>query len=91
MDTNIIISLLKIIEEDTTIEIKDGYYPNTHPLVRAVIYLSDQILIGDDGHPDRYNIDQVAYGGYSIYPGEMDRYGWLSGCIELKNGIIIFG
>lgn len=29
--------------------------------------------------------------GFEVFPGEQDSFGWLSGCIQTKKGIIVFG
>ena len=88
---NIIISLLKIIDSDNLISIKLSEYEYTHPLVNAVKYLANEYLINKDGYPDRYNIDIISLSGFQIFPKEHDRFGWLSGYIELSRGIITFG
>ena len=81
-DLQIIISLLKKIDEDESIDV------NNHTLVNTVIYLADECLTGDDNH---YNIECVKKAGFDVFAGEQDRFGWLTGCIQLKRGIIVFG
>ena len=81
-DLQIIISLLKKIDEDESIDI------NNHTLVNTVIYLADDCLTGDD---NRYNIECVKKAGFDVFAGEQDRFGLLTGCIQLKRGIIVFG
>jgi hypothetical protein len=88
---NLLISLLKCIESDNSIIIKDNIYSESHPLVIAVKYLANKYLINKDGHPDNDNIDIVIADGFSIFPGEKDRFGWIIGCIQLTDGIITFG
>lgn len=87
----LLVQLLKAIDSDTTIELIGEYYTNTNPLVIAVKYLANKHLIGDDGHPDRNNMDVISTAGFPIFPGEQDRFGWLTACIELSRGIIMFG
>ena len=93
MDENIqlLISLLLRIDYDDTIDIINGYYLPEHPLVNAAIFMANEYLFGDDGHIIRKNIDEVIRNGFPIYAGEMDRFGWVTGIIELSGGIIIFG
>jgi hypothetical protein len=86
-----LINLLKMINEDDSSEVNNGIYNIKNPFVNAVNYLANQFLIGDDGHPDRENMAIIAKAGFPIYPGEMDRFGWLTGKICLKRGFIIFG
>lgn len=81
---NVIIHLLKMIDEDETIDVKEK-----HPLINAVIHLADEHLTGDENFK---NIVTVREAGFDVYPGEQDRFGWLVGCIELKRGgVIMFG
>jgi|LauGreDrversion4_2_1035121.scaffolds.fasta_scaffold627356_2 hypothetical protein len=88
---NLLISLLKYIDSDDSIETSGEYYSSTNPLVNAARYLANEFLIGDDGHPDRESMDIIVGAGFPIFPKEQDRFGWLTACIELKRGIIIFG
>ena len=81
-DVSIIISLLNKIDEDESIDI------NNNILVKAVIYLADDCLTGDD---DYYNIECVKKAGFDVFAGEQDRFGWLTGCIQTKRGVIVFG
>lgn len=82
-DTAVIIHLLKMIDEDETIDIK-----KKHPLIDAVVYLADDCLTGKE---DFQNIITIREAGFDVYPGEQDRFGWLVGCIQLKRGVIMFG
>jgi hypothetical protein len=88
---DLLILLLKRINSDDTIEIYKAHYSITHPLVDSAKFLANECLIGDDGHPDRENMDAVCETGFHIFPGEQDRFGWLTGCIQLSRGIIMFG
>jgi hypothetical protein len=88
---DILISILKYINSDDSIEVTNEFYKTSHPMVSAACYLANECLIGEDGHIIRKNIDKVVSQGFPIYPGEMDRFGWLTGCIELSKGIIVFG
>ena len=79
---SVIINLLKMIDEDETIDIEN------HTIVKAVIYLADDYLTGDENFK---NIVTIRESGFDVYPGEQDRFGWLIGCIQLKRGVIMFG
>jgi len=83
-----ILLLLKEVEKDDSITMNNGYYSSLHPLVNAIIYLSNQYLTGQDRY---FNMEYIKKNGFNIFPGEVDRFGWLTGCIQLKNGIIVFG
>ncbi len=88
---NLLISTLKVINSDLDIKVDSDMFDVSHPLIIAARFLADECLIGNDGHPIRKEMDKVSSAGFPIFPGEMDRFGWLSGCIELARGVIIFG
>lgn len=88
MALQLIDNLLTVINDDETILIEDGVYTSTHPLVNAVLYLAENELTGPDGHK---NIHELKKAGWNIFPGDNDRFGWLTGCIELRLGLIVFG
>ncbi len=88
---NLLISTLKVIDADEMIIVNNELYENSHPLVIVAKYLANECLIGDDGHPLREEMDKVSSAGFPIFPGEMDRFGWLTGCIQLSRGLIVFG
>ena len=81
-DVSIIISLLNKIDEDESIDI------NNNIIVKAVIYLADDCLTGDENY---CNIEYIRKSGFDVFAGEQDRFGWLIGCIQTKRGIIVFG
>ena len=87
----LLIHLLRYINKDDTIEVTNEQYDRIHPLVNAALFVANEVLIGDDGHPDRAAMDRIVEKGVRIFPGEMDRFGWVTGCIELSRGIIMFG
>lgn len=84
---DLIVSLLKEIESDHIPLIQNQYDPS-HPLVNTVIYLANNYLTGDDRH---VHMSVIKKSGFAIYPGEQDRFGWLTGCIQLEKGRIVFG
>jgi hypothetical protein len=88
---DLLIHLLHHINSDDSIQVTNDIYDRSNPLVSAVIYIANDILISEDGHPDRDNMNKVTLNGYPISPGETDRFGWLTACIELSRGIIVFG
>ncbi len=63
-----------------------------HEMVRYVEDLAQELLIDESGTPNYELIDALyrTY-GYFIFPGERDRFGWLTACLRTKKGIIIFG
>lgn len=85
--TELLIQLLKFIDNDETIDLEKN-----HPLIKAVEYIADECLIGGDCRKPLYEpAQQLKLAGYELEPGEVDRFGWLSGWIIMKRGRILFG
>ena len=63
-----------------------------HELVDEVASLATTLFVGQKGEGlfDEMDKLQERY-GYFIFPGERDRFGWVTGCIQTKKGIIVFG
>ena len=80
-DIELLLQLLKFIDnEENHIDIDNRR--DVHPLVEAVVYLSTECLTIDNNYG---NIQLLKDAGYSIYPGERDRFGWLTVWIKMKN------
>jgi hypothetical protein len=63
-----------------------------HPLIDEIQFIAARLLITDKGEPDFNEIDRLfkEY-AYFIYPGERDRFGWVTACLQTKKGFIVFG
>jgi hypothetical protein len=87
-----LISILHIIDKDTTLKVRqDGHYCLSQQIIKDASQLANDCLIDDGGHIIRKHIDLVVMEEFPTYAGDMDRYGWLTGIIELSRGIIMFG
>ena len=86
--SDLIITLINAIDKDESVPLRGQYFIGDHPLVSAVIYLSNKYLVGD-GHYE--HMQNMIKNGYDVYPGEHDSYGWITGCIKTTRGIIVFG
>lgn len=89
MDT--FIRLLKEIEMNPDIAQDNGYFDQNLPFIREAVSLATDILIDDQGQCNWKNIEILEREGFRVFAGECDRYGWLTGCIGLMNGIIVYG
>ncbi len=87
-EVNTIIGLLRIIDNDQTISLDLEEGPR-NPLISAVIYLADEYLTCEIN--GKQCIQEIKDAGFDVFPGEQDRFGWLTGCIQMKRGIIMFG
>lgn len=69
----------------------DGYFNELHPEVKIAVSRANKLLITDTGTCNWDNINKLKQSGYNVFPGEVDRLGWLTGCIETNKGIIVYG
>lgn len=74
-------------EEDDQIILKD----TDHEVIRLVTKYADCLLIDENGCPFFSRMDELQTHGFFVFPGERDRFGWLTGCIQTKKGIVMFG
>ena len=98
----ILLTMLKLIDESDLPDVKyedgDIYLSNvvkTHEkykeLINTIIEIADQALITNEGRCDWDAIEIVKQHGYSVFAGEQDRFGWLTGCIQTKKGLLVYG
>lgn len=84
-----LILLLREIDADETI-------PNDKNTIlecsKEIQSLAMELFIDEQGNPIFDNMDVLQQiSGFYIFPGERDRFGWLTACIQTKKGIIVFG
>jgi hypothetical protein len=82
-----LIILLKAIDEDSSQG--DNYDEILDNSLASG--LANDALIDDNGQNIWDNHEILADAGFSVFPGERDRFGWLTGCIQTKKGIIVYG
>jgi len=88
-----LVECLKIVDEsslpnemDTRLDTVD------HPLIDEIEFIATRLLITDKGEPEFDEIDRLYKEfGYFVFPGERDRFGWVTACIQTKKGFIVFG
>ena len=82
-----LIVLLKAINEDSS---QDDDYDKilNNSLAEG---LATDALIDSDGHCIWDNHEILGEAGFAVFPGERVRFGWLTGCIQTKKGIIVYG
>jgi hypothetical protein len=87
-----LIQLLVDIEADDTIQnVGERVIVATNPNVKNAINLAADVIITNVGRVDYDVIGYLNQYGYSVFPWERDRYGWLLGAIRTSKGIILFG
>lgn len=79
------------LEDNTDTFLNDIDSKEYHELVRLIISYADDCLIDTKGQCNWDNIDILNDNGFHIFPGERDSFGWLTGCIQTKKGIIVYG
>lgn len=89
--TTCLIQMLRNIE--TNDEILTQRYLTDAPTssVEAAADKACEELITNDGHCNRNNMRLLKDAGFNVTPGEQDSFGWLTGCIHTKKGIIVYG
>jgi len=91
---NRLLECLKTIDESTLPDDDDDIRLDAtdHPIVDEIEFIATQLFIDDEGSPKFDEMDTLhkVY-GYFIYPGELDRFGWVTACLRTKKGIIVFG
>jgi hypothetical protein len=80
------IELLKIVDESDLPDNYDGFITNNE-----INNLACDCLIDSNGRCIWENHDVLREAGFQVFPGEQDRFGWLTGCIQTKKGIIVYG
>ena len=89
-----LVANLRLIDSS---ELPDGdddviLHPCDHALVSVIEGMATDVLIDEEGTPNYAQMDWLYHThGYFVFPGERDRFGWLTGCLRTKKGIIIFG
>ncbi len=89
--TEKLIQMLKAIEIDD--EITPQRYLSDQPsnAIDDVQLEASAALITNNGHCNHHNMRILKDAGFSVTPGEQDSFGWLTGCIHTKKGIIVYG
>ena len=94
---NELIAALQAIESDPSFVgnrhdyLTDGAYDDLHPLVKNVVDLADGELITNTGSCNWTAHKLLKDAGFPVTCGERDSFGWLSGVIHTKKGMVVYG
>jgi len=80
------IELLKEVDLSDLPDNYDGFITNNE-----INNLACDALIDSNGRCIWENHEVLGEAGFQVFPGEKDRFGWLTGCIQTKKGIIVYG
>jgi hypothetical protein len=83
-DINRLITLLKGVDSDPTVSLEPSSNSINDIIDLATLYLT----VGPEVHSYR---ERLRKAGYPVFPGEVDRFGWLTAYFQMKRGIILFG
>jgi hypothetical protein len=91
-----LVECLKKVEESDLPNVPEHedvfLHHHDHDLICEIEGLANQVFIDEEGQCRFEDMDKLWNDhGYFIFPGERDRFGWLTGCIQTKKGIIVFG
>lgn len=75
-----LITLLQNLERDDSIQTHD-----------FIVDLANRLLITNKGECNYKNITILKKNNFSVFPIEVDSYGWLIAGINTKKGIIVYG
>ena len=83
---------IDICGQTTTKFLRRSYFKESD-LYDEIEGLCNEYLITESGGCNWDNICVLRSKGYSVYAGEKDGFGWLTGCIQKKgdNRIVVYG
>ena len=88
-----LIRLLKRVDENPTVYMTEyngvRQYNIAHSVIDDILRYATELLTG--GPHVHFYRDMVRDAGYPIYPGDVDRCGWLTAYFQMKEGILLFG
>jgi hypothetical protein len=85
-DLVLLVVALKRLDSSTEPDNYDKYIQNDE-----ISSLASNSLIGAEGECLWENHEILKHAGFPVFPGERDRFGWLTGYIQTKKGILVFG
>ena len=78
---------IQLLESINNLNIPDNPTCSLHLMpdikykIKKIIVYATVHLIDDEGRNVWENHEVLTNHGFSVYPGEVDRFGWLTGCI----------
>lgn len=60
-------------------------------IIGKILAHANTKLIDDNGRNIWENHTLLNEHGFQVFPGEQDRFGWLTGCIGTKKGYVLYG
>jgi len=88
---DLLIGLLRVFNDDKSVEDMEEYDEETIVTNTMISNAASEALIDDEGKCIWESHRLLSENGFYVFPGERDRFGWVTGCIQTKKGIIVFG
>lgn len=86
-----VVEYLHLVRHDGTIADSDSEEAyEQHALVKKAEGLACEYLITNEGRCEWQNHKMVKASGFNVFPGDKDSFGWLTGCISTKKGILVY-
>ena len=86
-----LLSMLEALNSMNIPDQTDTVLEEPREWIKNIQMCADEILIDSNGKNIWEYHERLANRGFIVFPGEVDRFGWLSGCIQTKKGIIVYG
>jgi hypothetical protein len=96
-ETNAIDNMIHLLETIEKTDLPDNSMQNLNTIdcireiINKLLPLANTLLIDDNGINVWENHDLLDTHGFRVFPGEQDRFGWLTGCIQTKKGFVVYG
>jgi hypothetical protein len=92
MSATELIQALQDLEKNPDIRLFDEeFILRDNPVVLEASYIAESVLITSSGGVDWDAVSVLGEAGYSVFPIEKDRFGWLIGGIQTGVGILTYG
>jgi len=85
-----LLTLLVKLERDDSI-ISSDYLENSISIVNEIVNLADTLLITNEGQCNWKNMSILENHNFTVFPIEVDSFGWLVAGIQTNKGVIIYG
>lgn len=95
MEVKDLVEALKAVEESNEVKeqtyLTNGVLEELPEVIAKAVLTAEDVLISSGGRVNYKNKKELENNGYKVFPGEKDSFGWLTGCIATKKGIVVFG
>lgn len=93
---NRLVNMLKAIDADKSLPDRENeqyilQYEESE-YIQQIEFCANDVLITNEGQGNFPMMDKLYHEhGFFVLPGERDSFGWVTGLIRTKKGLIVFG